>query len=89
MTDEKSNFAAKDILTAEYEYIAQTAFQANEDRARVTTFYIVSVGSLVGALLNTTDETSQITLWAFSGLFLFLSLFGLLTLLQLIRLRRA
>ena len=35
------------------------------------------------------DETSQITLWAFSGLFLFLSLFGLLTLLQLIRLRGA
>ena len=25
---------ANDILTAEFEYIAQTAFQANEDRAR-------------------------------------------------------
>jgi len=91
MTEENTptNFAAKEIIIAEYQYIAQTAFQANEDRARVTTFYLVSVGSLVGALIGTTSTTSTITLWAFAGLFLFLSLFGLLTLHQLIRLRRA
>ena len=78
-----------EILAAEYDYIAQTAFQANEDRARVTTFYVVSVGSLMGALLGTSQETEKITLWAFAGLFFFLSSFGILTLLQLARLRKA
>ena len=37
MTKEEKNISteAESILVAEYEYIAQTAFQANEDRARV------------------------------------------------------
>lgn len=85
----ETEFDPNEILVAEYEYIAQTAFQANEDRARVTTFYLVSVGSLVGALVGTNPETAEITLWAFAGLFLFLSSFGVLTLYQLIRLRGA
>ena len=91
MPKEKNSvlFSTTEIISVEYEYIAQTAFQANEDRARVTTFYVVSVGSLVGALLSTTPETGKETLWAFSGLFFFLSIFGVLTLLQLIRLREA
>ena len=91
MTEENnaSTFGAAEIITAEYKYIAQTAFQANEDRARVTTFYLVSVGSLIGALIGTNPDTGKTTLWAFAGLFLFLSLFGTLTLLQLIRLRGA
>ena len=82
-------FGINEIITAEYEYIAQTALQANEDRARISTFYIVSVGSLVGALISTTSDTTNITLGAFAGLFLFLSLFSLITLLQLVRLRSA
>ena len=82
-------FAATEILTAEYEYIAQTAFQANEDRARVTTFYLVSVGSLFGAFFGTKDTPPSTTYWAFSGLFLFLSYFGVITLKQLIQLRKA
>ena len=41
-----------EILLAEYGYIAQTAFQAGEDRARVTSFYLVSVGTLVAAFLS-------------------------------------
>jgi hypothetical protein len=93
MTKEEKNISneAESILVAEYEYIAQTAFQAHEDRARVTTFYLVSVGSLFGAFLGmqnieSVDTFAYIVL---AGLFLFLSAFGLLTLLQLARLRKA
>ena len=33
-----------ELLAAEYSYIAQTANQANEDRARVSSFYLLAVG---------------------------------------------
>ena len=42
-----------ELLAAEYDYIAQTANQANEDRARVSSFYLIAVGSLVAALFGT------------------------------------
>lgn len=93
MTKEEKNISngAESILVAEYEYIAQTAFQAHEDRARVTTFYLVSVGSLFGAFLGVQNIESVDTFAyiVLAGLFLFLSAFGLLTLLQLARLRKA
>lgn len=79
------------ILTAEFEYAAQTVFQANEDRARVTTFYLVTVGSLVAAILGTQAESIQdaYAYWAFAILFGVLTLASVLTLLQLARLRQA
>ncbi|NOY97577.1 MAG: hypothetical protein GXP40_00020 [Chloroflexi bacterium] len=92
-TEPKSSAPALDaseFLTAEFEYIAQTAFQAHEDRARVSAFYLVSVGSLLGAIFGT--QISAVTApyyAAFATLFLLLSGFGVLTLLQLIRLRQA
>ena len=42
----KPKLNADEILKAEYGYIADTVFQANEDRSRVTSFYFVTVGSL-------------------------------------------
>lgn len=80
-----------DILTAEFEYIAQTAFQANEDRSKVSTFYLVSVGSFIAAILSTQIEILRDaqSYWGFAALFTILSLSGLLTLLQLGRLRQA
>ncbi len=39
---------ADSILSAEFNYIANSAFQANEDRAKVTTLYLVTVGSFFG-----------------------------------------
>ena len=93
MTEENNatNFEIGEIVAAEYEYIAQTAFQAQEDRARVTTFYLVSIGSLFGAFFGTKldAKTATLTYVAFASLFLFLSYFGLITLKQLIRLRKA
>ena len=66
-------------------------FQANEDRARVSSFYVVTVGSLIVAILSTQfiNVPSHFGLPGFCYLFLFLALMGILTLLQLARLRRA
>jgi hypothetical protein len=82
---------ANALLIAEFEYIAQTAFQATEDRSRATTLYLVTTGSLVAAILSTQVERLQAaeTYWAFAILFCGLSFFSLLTLLQLARLRLA
>ncbi len=83
----------EEILEAELEYIAQTAFQANEDRARVSSFYLVAVGSLVAALFSTQllDRNFDpiFVARAFSGLFFVLTILGTLTTLQLSRLRAA
>ena len=83
-----------EILQAEFEYIAQTATQANEDRAKVASFYFVTVGSLMAAILGTqfleqgTPGLEGVYL-GFSVLFAFLTLLGYFTLLQLARLRTA
>jgi hypothetical protein len=98
MPTKKSNISdisdtSNNILVAEYEYIANSAIQANEDRARVASFYLVAVGSLVAALFSTQifDITANFdTLsFLFSGLFLVLTLLGTLTVVQLARLRSA
>ena len=80
-----------EILKAEYNYIATTVFQANEDRSRVASFYFVTVGSLVAAILSTIFSTSDLksVSLAFSGLFLVLTILSALTLAQLARLRAA
>src|SRR5512135_2559792 len=79
------------ILNAEFSYIVQTAFQANEDRARVTSFYLVSVGSFIAAILGTQllADPKPVVYWSFSALFLFLAVLAVMTILQLVRLRRA
>jgi hypothetical protein len=79
------------MLQSEYTYISQTAFQANEDRARVTTFYLVNLGGLVAALVSSQLSSAlqpEVEL-LFGVLFLILSFSGLLTILQLVRLRIA
>ena len=85
------NLNPDDLLTAEYEYISNTVFQTNEDRSRVASFYFVSVGSIVAAILGTqfaSDNLKGVSL-AFSVLFIFLTILGALTLAQLARLRAA
>src|SRR5512135_339027 len=81
----------EELLRAELEYIVQTAFQANEDRARVSSFYLVAVGSLVAALFSTqlVDKNIDPRLipWTFCALFFVLTVLGTLTILQLARLR--
>ncbi len=82
-----------ELLAAEYDYIAQTAVQAHEDRARVSSFYLIAVGSLVAAMFGTQflkeDFISPTINIMFSGLFLLLTLLGTSTIMQLARLRAA
>lgn len=86
----KQQLNKDEMLRAEFNYIANTAFQANEDRSRVTSFYFVSVGSLVAAILGTQSITSSAgASLAFFFLFLVLTIMGALTIAQLARLRAA
>ena len=82
-----------ELLAAEFNYIAQTAIQANEDRARVSSFYLIAVGSVVAALLGTQlfdlNSPLRTTNLIFSGLFVLLTLLGSSTVMQLARLRAA
>ncbi len=91
--DARREFDEQGLLKAELEYITQTAFQANEDRARVSSFYLVAVGSLVAAVLSTQaierNLEPRLVAWAFCTLFLLLTVLGTLTTLQLARLRAA
>jgi hypothetical protein len=87
----KPKLNPEEILKAEYNYISNTVFQANEDRSRVASFYFVTVGSLVAAILSAIFSTSDLknVSFAFSGLFIVLTALGALTLAQLARLRAA
>lgn len=87
----KPKLNTDDILQAEFNYIANSAFQANEDRSRVTSFYFVSVGSLVAAILGIQfgGAASRSVSVAFALLFAALSALGALTIAQLARLRAA
>jgi hypothetical protein len=91
--DHSQELNSEELLKTEFDYIARTAFQADEDRARVSSFYLVAVGSLVAALFSTqfVDKNLDPVLlaWAFSGLFFMLTILGTLTNLQLSRLRAA
>ena len=82
-----------ELLAAEFDYIAQTAAQATEDRARVSSFYLIAVGSLIAAMFGTQflelKSLPKTVNLMFSGLFLLLTLLGTSTILQLARLRSA
>ncbi len=93
-TDEPHPVEFDDLLAAEFDYIAQTAIQANDDRARVSSFYLIAVGSLVAALfgtqyVNPENLTTRDVNLMFSGLFVLLTLLGGSTVMQLARLRAA
>lgn len=82
-----------ELLAAEFDYIAQTATQANEDRARVSSFYMIAVGSLIATLLGTQFLDSgfftPLVDFMLSGIFILLTLLGSSTVVQLARLRAA
>jgi len=92
-TDEPLPVEFDELLAAEFNYIAQTAIQANEDRARVSSFYLIAVGSLVAAMfgaqyIDSTFLAIDVNI-LFSGLFVLLTLMGTSTIMQLARLRSA
>ena len=87
---QKENIDPNEILIAEFEYAANSAFQANEDRSKAASFFLVSVGSLVAAIFGAQqwglEPASSLVL---AGLFLVLTILGWLTVKQLARLREA
>ena len=82
-----------ELLAEEFHYIAQTAIQANEDRARISSFYLIAVGSLIATIFGTQffdpQFFSDTVKFMFSGLFTLLTLMGTSTIVQLARLRAA
>ncbi len=77
-----------DILIAEFEYITGNAFQANEDRSKAASFFLVSVGSLVAAFLGAPAIPTSVYV-VVGVLFTALTGLGVLTIAQLARLRLA
>ena len=93
-TTKNNHVELDELLAAEFNYIAQTATQANEDRARVSSFYLIAVGSLIAALFGTqlfeTDGTfTQNLKLMFGGIFVLLTFLGTSTVMQLAQLRSA
>ena len=82
---------ARSVIVGEFNYIAQTAFQANEDRARAWQYFFVTFATLLAALLSTQidDGLRQQIVLTFVVIFSLLAVLGLITLLQLVRLRQA
>lgn len=80
----KTKLDKDEMLQSEFKYITQTAFQANEDRSRFSSYYFVTVGSFVAAVLG--SPTKPVAL-AFFILFMVLTVMGWLTIAQLGRLR--
>lgn len=77
-----------EILSHEFDYAAQTAFQAHEDRVTVFNYYLVTAGTLITAvvLADLTDHAHLATFGLLSG---GLAVLGLVSLLKLAKLRLA
>ena len=58
-----------EIVKAEFDYISSTAIQAGEDRARVSEFYLISIGSSVAAIFSTNFKSVDSSLFAYLFLF--------------------
>lgn len=86
----KPKLNTDEILQSEFKYITQNAFQANEDRSRFSSYYFVTVGSFVAAILGSPSALNEKTVaLAFFVLFVTLTIMGAFTLAQLARLRAA
>lgn len=76
------------ILSREFEYAAQTAIQANEDRVRVFNYYLATVGTMIAAAVLA-DQTSDMRLVIFGLAISGLAFLGVVSLLKLAKLRIA
>lgn len=79
------------LVVAEFEYLGQCAFQANEDRARASQLFAAMLATLAAALYSTkTDGHAAVTVrLVFAVLFAAEAVVGVLTLRHLARLRRS
>lgn len=77
-----------EILKAEFDYAKETSFQANEDRARVYNLLIANAATIIAAIALPRVEVENSSL-VFSVIFFVIFLFGIVTLVQLARIRVA
>jgi hypothetical protein len=77
-----------DILVAEFNYAKESATQANEDRIKVFNLFIANVGTLLAAV-TVPQLTNFVSFYFFAFIFLFLFIVGIITLLQLVKIRLA
>jgi drug/metabolite transporter (DMT)-like permease len=88
---QQGDFVHQAVELAGFHIHANAAFQANEDRARVSQFFFVTFGTFIAALFSTHIsgiDLRQLFL-SFGILFLLIALLGAMTMLQLTRLRLA
>ncbi len=73
---------SSDLLVAEFNYIAESAFQANEDRARVSQFFFVTFGTFIAAIFSSllSNVSLQTIYTAFAIVFFVVTCLGGLTL---------
>lgn len=83
--------AVHPLVVAEFEYLGQCAFQANEDRARAPQLFAAMLATLAAALYSTkADGQAAVTVrLVFAILFAAEAVVGVLTLRHLARLRRS
>lgn len=77
-----------DILMREFDYASQTAFQANEDRVKVFSYYLGSATTLIAATIFP-DFEKPLHLYIFMFLFLGFYILGVFSFLKIIKLRLA
>lgn len=84
--DDYDNLKSDSILIAEFNYAASSASQANEDRIKVFNFFLANIGTIIAAFAIPNIANSVGYLF-FSFLFFLLSIFGFISLLQLVKIR--
>lgn len=77
-----------EILSREFEYAAQTAFQANEDRVKVFNYYLATAGTMIAAAVLA-DLTNKVHLTVFGLAACGLAILGVVSMLKLVKLRLA
>lgn len=80
-----------DILMHEFDYAAETATQANEDRVKVFNYFLVVAGTVIASIFTVAEKGTQNSAMAYPLIALFIVLFalGVLSLINLARLRKA
>lgn len=86
MKKKKLSLNPNSILEKEFEYTSQTAFQANEDRVRVFTYFIATGSGLIATVLFLNLDR-RLHLAIFAAIFAAFCLLGFFSYLKLIKLR--
>jgi hypothetical protein len=85
---ESQRLDTNEILGREFDYAAQTALQANEDRARVFGYYVATGATMLAAMLLADLRNTQ-HLTVLAVLFGGLAVLGIMSILKLAKLRLA